>query len=139
MDMKDSNSVALRKLKLLISLAQIDGAVAEQEMQFIVSLGKANGLTESEMEPLFERVHALVVPADLSDDERFGFLLAMVQLMKADEKMFKEELLFCRKMAEHLGYEAQVLFDMLLHVKAGEMTDDETNELKQSSSKYLKK
>ena len=136
--MENSHSVALRKLKLLISLAQIDGAVAAQEMQFIVNIGKANGLAESDIELLFDRVHSLVVPTNLTDDDRFNYLLSMVQLMKADEKMFKEELLFCKKMAENLGYESQALFDMLLYVKSTDMTDDEKASLRENVSKYLK-
>ena len=119
-------------------LAQIDGAVAAQEMQFIVNLGKANGLAESDIELLFDRVHSLVVPTDLTDDDRFNYLLSMVQLMKADEKMFKEELLFCKKMAENLGYDSQALFDMLLYVKSTDMTDDEKASLRENVSKYLK-
>jgi uncharacterized tellurite resistance protein B-like protein len=136
--MEDSHSLALKKLKLLISLAQIDGAVAAQEMQFIVNIGKANGLAGSEIESLFDRVHALVVPADLTNDDRFNYLLSMVQLMKADDKMFKEELLFCKKMAENLGYDAQALFDMLLHVKSSDMNENEKASLKESISKYLR-
>ena len=129
---------ALKKLKLLISLAQIDGAVAEQEMQYILNIGKANGLQAAEIESLVDRVHALVVPINLTEDDRFNYLLSMVQLMKADEKMFKEELLFCKKMAGNLGYEPQALFDMLLHVKSSEMSDQEKGELKLSIAKYLK-
>ena len=129
---------ALKKLKLLISLAQIDGVIAEQEMQYILNIGKANGLQAPEIESLVDRVHALVVPVDLNDDDRFNYLLSMVQLMKADEKMFKEELLFCKKMAGNLGYDPQALFDMLLYVKSSEMSDQEKADLKASIAKYLK-
>jgi uncharacterized tellurite resistance protein B-like protein len=136
--MEESHAQALKKLKLLISLAQIDGAVAEQEMQFIMNIGKANGLKAAEIVSLVDRVHALVLPADLTEDDRFNYLLSMVQLMKADEKMFKEELLFCKKMAGNLGYDPQAMFDMLLYVKSSEMSDQEKADLKQSISKYLK-
>jgi len=136
--MEDSHTQALKKLKLLISLAQIDGAVAEEEMQYILNIGKANGLQAAEIESLVDRVHALVVPVNLSDDDRFNYLLSMVQLMKADEKMFKEELLFCKKMAGNLGYDPQALFDMLLYVKASDMSDQEKADLKASIAKYLK-
>ncbi|HTF21981.1 MAG TPA: hypothetical protein VK658_28065 [Chryseolinea sp.] len=136
--MEDPHTLALKKLKLLISLAQIDGAVAAQETQFIMSIGKANGLKETEIEMLFDRVHTLVIPSNLSHDDRFNYLLSMVQLMKADEKMFKEELLFCKKMAENLGYDVQALFDMLLQVKSSEMSEQEKDDLKQSIAKYLK-
>ncbi|MEJ1240674.1 hypothetical protein WBG78_21195 [Chryseolinea sp. T2] len=136
--METPHTSALKKLKLLISLAQIDGAIAEQETQYIINIGKSNGLQAAEIEPLFDRVHALVLPSDLSEDDRFNYLLSMVQLMKADEKMFREELLFCKKMAENLGYDSQVLFDMLLHVKSIEMTAEEQLALKKEISKYLK-
>ena len=136
--METPRTSALKKLKLLISLAQIDGAIAEQETQYIISIGKSNGLQAAEIEPLFDRVHSLVLPGDLSEDDRFNYLLSMVQLMKADEKMFKEELLFCKKMAENLGYDSQVLFDMLLHVKSIEMSTEEKAALKKEISKYLK-
>ena len=136
--MEDSHMQALKKLKLLISLAQIDGVIAEQEMQYILNIGKANGLQAAEIESLVDRVHALVVPVDLNDDDRFNYLLSMVQLMKADEKMFKEELLFCKKMAGNLGYDPQALFDMLLYVKSSEMSDQEKADLKASIAKYLK-
>lgn len=136
--MEDPRSLALKKLKLLISLAQIDGAIAEQEIQFIYNIGLANGLKRDEIEPLFERVHALVIPANLPEDDRFRYLLSMVQLMKADEKMFKEELLFCKKVAENLGYNQDVLVDMLLHVKATGMTGEEEQQLKGTAKQYLR-
>ena len=136
--MENARSAALNKLKLLISLAQIDGGIADQERQYIINIGEHNGLQAAEIEPLFERVHRLVVPGDLPEDDRFNYLLSMVQLMKVDEKMFKEELLFCKKMTENLGYNVQALFDMLLHVKTHGMTDEEKTSLKNSIHQHLK-
>jgi uncharacterized tellurite resistance protein B-like protein len=136
--MENPHTQALKKLKLLISLAQIDGVIAEQEKHYIINIGTLNGLEPLEIEPLFDRVHALVLPADLSEDDRFNYLLSMVQLMKVDDKMFKEELLFCKKMAENLGYDVQALFDMLLHVKTTEMSGEEKEALKKKISQYLK-
>lgn len=136
--MEDPHTLALNKLKLLISLAQIDGAVAAREKTFILNIARANDLPADEVEPLFERSHALVIPENLDANDRFSYLLSMVQLMKIDERMYKEELLFCTKMAENLGYEAQAMFDMLLHVRASDMTDDEKAALKASVQKYVK-
>ena len=53
---------ALAQLKLLISLAQIDGKVAERERNFITSIGKANDIATDQIDTLFEQRHALVVP-----------------------------------------------------------------------------
>ena len=53
--------------------------------------------------------------------------------------MYKEEMLFCTKIAENLGYENQVMFELLLHVKAGAMEKDEIINLKEVTQKHLKK
>ena len=130
---------ALAQLKLLISLAQIDGKVAERERNFITSIGKSQDITMEQMETLFDQRHALIVPDDLTDDQRFEYLFSLVKLMKIDERMYKEEMLFCTKIAENLGYENQVMFELLLHVKAGIMEKDEIINLKEITQKHLKR
>ncbi|HEX6224757.1 MAG TPA: TerB family tellurite resistance protein [Chryseolinea sp.] len=130
---------ALAQLKLLISLAQIDGQVAERERNFITSIGKSQDITMEQMETLFDQRHALIVPDDLTDDQRFEYLFSLVKLMKIDERMYKEEMLFCTKIAENLGYENQVMFELLLHVKAGIMEKDEIINLKEVTQKHLKR
>ena len=130
---------ALAQLKLLISLAQIDGKVAEHERNFITNIGKSNDIGTDQIETLIEQRHALIVPADLTDDQKFEYLFSLVKLMKIDERMYKEEMLFCSKIAENLGYENQVMFELLLHVKAGAMEKDEIINLKEITQKHLKK
>jgi hypothetical protein len=129
---------ALNHLKLLISLAQIDGKVAERERNFITSIGKANDVAADLIQPLFDQRHDLVVPPDLTDDQKFDYLLSLVQLMKIDERMYKEEMLFCAKIAENLGYSKDVMFELLLHVTGGVMEKDEMMNLKEVTQRYLK-
>jgi hypothetical protein len=50
--------------------------------------------------------------------------------MKIDERMYREEIMFCSKIAATLGYDQQVMFELLLHVKAAAMTEGEMAELK---------
>ncbi|HTE34532.1 MAG TPA: hypothetical protein VK666_29340 [Chryseolinea sp.] len=130
--------LVLNQMKLLISLAQIDGVLAPKERNYITNIARANNIYPDQIEPLFEKTHHLVLPQDLTNDEKFNYLFSMVQLMKIDERMYKEELMFCRKMAEHLGYEPQALFELLLNVKTGPMSDQETDGLKQLVQQYLK-
>jgi uncharacterized tellurite resistance protein B-like protein len=129
---------ALTQLKLLVSLAQIDGNVGERERNYITNIGKANDVAIDEIKPLFERRHALIIPNDLTDDQKFEYLFSLVQLMKIDERMYKEEMLFCSKIADNLGYDGQVMFELLLHVKAGVMEKDEIVNLKEITQKYLR-
>jgi uncharacterized tellurite resistance protein B-like protein len=130
---------ALAQLKLLISLAQIDGKVAERERNYITNIGRANNVPLGDITALLDQRHALIIPKDLSDDQKFEYIFSLVQLMKIDERMYKEEMLFCSKIAENLGYENQVMFELLLHVKAGVMEKDEIINLKEVTQKHLKK
>lgn len=129
---------ALAKMKLLMSLAQIDGTVAEREQNYIINIGRANGIYPDEINPLFEKRHELIVPQNLSNDQKFDYLFSLVQLMKIDERMYKEEIMFCSKIASSLGYDPEVMFDLMLHVRAGSMNENEVQELKKLTEKYLK-
>ena len=124
-------------MKLLISLAQIDGIVADRERNYIINIGRANNVYPDEVQPLFDKRHDLIVPEDLSDDRKFDYLFSLVQLMKIDERMYKEEIMFCSQIASNLGYDQQVMFELLLHVKAGAMGADEMSGLKTLVQKYL--
>ena len=130
---------ALTQLKLLISLAQIDGKVAERERNYISNIGRANDVSQNDIEQLLDQRHQLIIPKELSDDEKFEYIFSLVQLMKIDERMYKEEMMFCSKIADNLGYDTQVMFELLLHVKAGVMEKDEIINLKEITQKHLKK
>ncbi|HEY5917246.1 MAG TPA: hypothetical protein VIU13_07595 [Chryseolinea sp.] len=126
-------------MKLLISLAQIDGTVAPRERNFIINIGRANNFYPDQVVPLFDQRHNLIIPEDLGDDQKFDYLFSLVQLMKIDERMYREEIMFCSKIAATLGYDQQVMFELLLHVKSVAMTEEEVVELKKLVQKYLKR
>jgi hypothetical protein len=130
---------ALPQMKLLISLAQIDGKVAERERNYIINIGRANGLYPDEVEPLFDQRHALIIPDGLTADQKFNYIFSLIQLMKIDERMYKEELLFCGKIAANLGYKSEVLFDLMLNVRSFDMPAEEMAELKARVQKNLKR
>ncbi len=128
----------LSQMKLLINLAQIDGTVAERERNYVINIGRANGIYPDQVEPLFDQRHELIVPNNLTDDQKFEYIFSLVQLMKIDERMYKEEILFCSKIASRLGYDQEVMFDMMLHVRAV-MASNEKEDLKQLTAKFLKR
>ncbi|MDH4296440.1 MAG: hypothetical protein OEV74_09185, partial [Cyclobacteriaceae bacterium] len=69
-------------MKLLISLAQIDGTVAARERNYIINIGRANNIYPDQLMPLIDKRHTLIVPQDLTDDLKFDYLFSLVQLMK---------------------------------------------------------
>jgi len=122
---------------MLISLAQIDGKVADREINYIINIGRANGFEADQITGLIESNHKLIIPDNLSDDEKFNYIFTLVELMKIDERMYKEEMMFCSKIAISLGYDEEVMFDLLLNVKAGTMTPTEMDSLRALTRKHL--
>jgi hypothetical protein len=127
----------LQQMKLLINLARIDGEVGPREKYYIKNIGLANQFPALEIEDLFDQRHELIVPDNLNNDQKFDYIFSLVQLMKIDERMYKEEIMFCSKIASRLGYSEEVMFDLMLHVKAASMRKDELATLKELTEKYL--
>lgn len=130
---------ALAQMKLLINLARIDGSVAEWEINYIVNIGRANGVFPDQVMPLFEKQHEVVIPDDLKPDEKFEYIFNLVQLMKIDERMYKQEIIFCSDVAAKLGYDPQVMFELMLNVKSSNMNQDAVDALKKLTEKHLNK
>lgn len=130
--------MALEKLKLLVNLARIDGDVAERERKYISNIALANYVPINDIKPLFEKDHELVVPANLSAEERFSYIFSLVQLMKIDERLYNEEIKYCSKVASKLGYDETVMFELMLHVRSA-MESGEMQILRKLTEKYLSK
>lgn len=129
----------ITQMKLLISLAQADGQVTEREKNYIINIGRANGIFPDQINPLFQREHEVIVPNDLNPNEKFDCIYSFVQLMKIDERMYQEEIRFCSTIAVKLGYDREVLFELMLHVKGTDMAASEKDKLKEFTSKFLTK
>jgi hypothetical protein len=130
---------ALAQMKLLINLARIDGSVADRERNYIINIGRANGIYPDEVNPLFNQQHPMIIPQDLTSDQKFDYIFSLVQLMKIDERMYKEEIVFCSEVASKLGYDRQVMFELMLHVKSAAMGKEEIDSLRKLTEKYLNK
>lgn len=126
----------LNQLKLLINLARIDGGVAEKEEKYIYNIGAANGVSANDLRPLIKADHDVIVPNGLNNDQKFEYIFSLVQLMKIDERLYKEEIRYCSHVAAKLGYNEAVMFDLMLHVKEA-MGPNELEDLKKLTAKYL--
>lgn len=127
----------LSRMKLLINLAKVDGQVADKEKNYLINIGRANGIYPDEIYPLFTQSHEVLVPSDLTDDQKFELIFSLVQLMKLDERMYREEIAFCGQVAARLGYNKQVMFELLSHVKSSAMEADEMESLKKLTQDFL--
>ena len=129
----------IQQLKHLINLARVDGAVAEKERKYIINIGQANHLLIAEILPLFTGNHSAEITKALTAEQKFDYILSLVQLMKIDERLYRTEIQYCAKVASTLGYREEVLFELMLKVKSLDMEKDEVDALRKLTATYLQK
>ena len=67
------------------------------------------GMTQEEISACFEDPEDIGDLSGLPNDEKYEHIYNMVQLMKIDGRLYKEEIQYCAKMATKLGYDEEVL------------------------------
>ena len=126
-------------LNILIQLAKVDGVVVQEEIDLINEIGKAHGMTEEQISACFEEQHELSDLKGLSDDEKFEYVYSLVQLMKIDGRLYDEEIKFCGSVAAKLGYDEEVLFELMLKIYSDPHMSADKNEIKKKIQSYLTK
>jgi uncharacterized tellurite resistance protein B-like protein len=127
------------QLNLLVQLAKVDGVIVQDEIDLIKQIGEANGMSSSEIIACFEDPSLIESLDQLSDDERYEYIYHIVQLMKIDGRLYKEEIRFCAKLASKLGYEEDVLLELILKIYSDEEISADKSVLKATIQQYLKK
>ncbi|MBV6639742.1 MAG: TerB family tellurite resistance protein [Cyclobacteriaceae bacterium] len=126
-------------LNLLVQLAKIDGVVVQDEIDLIKKIGKANGMSSEEISECFEDPTLIEDLDHLSNDEKYDYIYNIVQLMKIDGRLYKEEIRFCAKVISKLGYQEDVLRELILKIYSDENISTDKNTLKENIQQYLKK
>ncbi|MEO9967470.1 MAG: TerB family tellurite resistance protein [Reichenbachiella sp.] len=124
-------------LNILVQLAKVDGIVVQEEVDLINEVGKANGMTEEEIASCFDEELPIGDLSSLVDDEKYDLIYSIVQLMKIDGKLYNEEIKFCAKMSAKLGYEEDVLFELMLKIYADPDLCADKDSLKKHIQEYL--
>jgi uncharacterized tellurite resistance protein B-like protein len=125
-------------LNILVQLAKVDGVVVQDEIDLIKQIGKANGMSSDEVSQCFDDPEMVEDLDKLSDDEKYEFIYNIVQLMKIDGRLYKEEITFCAKMASKLGYDEEVLLELMLKIYSDPEITTDKKTLKSTIQKYLK-
>ncbi len=127
------------QLNLLVQLAKVDGVIVQDEIDLIKQIGEANGMSSSEIIACFEDPSLIENLDQLSDDERYEYIYHIVQLMKIDGRLYKEEIRFCAKLVSKLGYEEDVLLELMLKIYSDVEISADKTVLKATIQQYLKK
>jgi hypothetical protein len=125
-------------LNLLVQLAKIDGVVVQDEIDLIKQIGQANGMSSDEISQCFDDPDMIEDFDKISDDEKYEVVYNIVQLMKIDGRLYKEEIAFCAKVASKLGYNEEVLLELMLKIYSDPQITIDKPTLKTAIQKYLK-
>lgn len=126
-------------LNLLVQLARVDGVVVQDEIDLIKQIGEANGMSTTDISSCFEDPSLIEDMGGLTDDDRYEYIYNIVQLMKIDGRLYKEEIRFCAKLASKLGYDEDVLLELMLKIYSDPEISAEKASLKTTIQQYLKK
>lgn len=126
-------------LNLMVQLARVDGVVVQDEIDLIKQIGEANGMSSDEISACFEDPSLIENLDHLTDDEKYEYLYNIVQLMKIDGRLYKEEIRFCAKLVSNLGYDEEVLLELMLKIYSDPNISADKVTLKSTIQQYLKK
>jgi uncharacterized tellurite resistance protein B-like protein len=126
------------QLNVLINLAASDRNVGEKESKTIHMIGKANGLTNEEVDAMMKTPQPVGNLGHLSEDQKFENLYHLIQLMKSDGHVFKSEIHFCEQIAEKLGYKKQVVAELSSKIYSDPTITSDRKDLMARAHKFLK-
>lgn len=126
-------------MNMLVQLARIDGVVVQEEIDLIRKIGKEFGMSSEEISECFEYPNQTGDLSSLADDEKYELIYNIVQMMKIDKRLYKEEIQYCAKMVSTLGYSEEVLIKLMLKIYSDPHITTGKGSLKASIQKYLKK
>ncbi|WP_370088357.1 TerB family tellurite resistance protein [Ekhidna sp.] len=124
------------KLSVLVQLANIDGEFAGEEKDLIYMIGKANGISEEEINDMVENPEPIPPLSTLSEDDKFEYLFHLVQLMKIDSQVYLSEIKFCEELAEKLGFKRNVISELSSRIYSDPTITSDVASLKRAVKKH---
>lgn len=126
------------QLKALAQLANSDGEIDERELRLIHRIGEAHGMQLDQIDEIISKPGSLGDLKALEEDDKFEFLYSIIQLMKIDDEIYNEEVLFCQQIAMKLGYGLGAVMEMYPHVHKNVVIREEKLKLKKKVKEFLK-
>jgi hypothetical protein len=125
------------ELNVLINLAAIDKIVDAKEVKLIHMIGLANGISKEEIDYMIKNPQTIIDMAHMTPDEKFEHLYYLITLMKADGKIFQNEIDFCETIAFRLGYRKGVVAAMSQHIYSDIAVRADRELLRSKSDQYI--
>ncbi len=125
-------------LNVLINLAASDSKVADKEAKVIRLIGKANGISDTDLEEMLRRPRPIGDLNALSEDQKFENLYHLIQIMKSDGQVFRSEIHFCEEIAEKLGYKKGVVAELSSRIYSDPTITADRKLIFERAHKFLK-
>ena len=122
----------------LAALAKADGHIDAREMNFIIAVGKKNGINSTEVQSLVSGSKGFE-NSDLptNDSERFDQIFDLVDMMLADGVVDETEMDFCIIMAEKLGFRKAIVGVLVRKISQGVKDGLPRERIKDESNSFL--
>jgi uncharacterized tellurite resistance protein B-like protein len=101
--------VTKKQLNILIQLAEADKHFAKTERDMIFRIAQERNFPEESVNELIRNPEPIDTLGALSNDQKFNYLMACIELVLADQKIFDSEILFCKSIAIKLGFKKNVV------------------------------
>ncbi|MTI40143.1 TerB family tellurite resistance protein [Fulvivirga lutimaris] len=101
--------ITRKQLNILIQLAVSDKHFSNLERDRIYEIARKKGFPQSDVKELIINPEPIGTFGALSDNQKFEYLFACIDLMLIDQKIFETELNFCKDIAIKLGFKKNVV------------------------------
>lgn len=124
-------------LRHLVRLAKSDGLLHKNELDFIKSIGKKNGVNDSEVKGIIENPTSVDIVIPDNDDDRFDQIFDLVQMMMKDGVVNDEEMEFCEELANRLGFRKVIVGVLVAKVTRGIDAGLSKAQIKEETAPFL--
>jgi uncharacterized tellurite resistance protein B-like protein len=121
----------------LAALAKADGNVDDREMNFIITVGKKNGVSAGDVRKLVAGQTNCLADLPGNDSERFDQIFDLVDMMLADGIVDETEMDFCIMMAEKLGFRKAIVGVLVRKISQGVKDAVPRERIKEESLSFL--
>ena len=121
----------------LAALAKADGHIDAREMNFILAVGKKNGISTSEVQALVSGSKGGNSDLPTTDSDRFDQIFDLVDMMLADGIVDENEMDFCIMMAEKLGFRKAIVGVLVRKISQGVKDGLPKERIKEESTSFL--
>ncbi len=128
-------------LNILVMMAKIDGETDEAELELIRQIGVSNNVSSEDIEKIIEKTeadHTIPSLEHLSVEQKVELMTNLVLVMKIDGRIDKEEMKFCLKVIQKLGYDENALFDLVSTTYLDPAQNLDKESIKKRAEEYLK-